>query len=138
VPPVGPHLPELWHVAGHNQVKGDYIIKEVPCLLILDTTQIVYPYESTDVFRNGSHYTVWIPSQALIGNWCRHCCPRSYLPLPVAGAPWWQHSEFKLKSHPRNWNNDSVACSRRQLSVNIHSWVAYRVSFGTRCTVLCK
>jgi hypothetical protein len=45
-------------VASHDWIKKDYIIKEVPGSLILDAASVVYPCESTDVFRDESLYTV--------------------------------------------------------------------------------
>jgi hypothetical protein len=33
-------------------MKKDNIIQDVPCPLILDTANFVYPYESTDVFQD--------------------------------------------------------------------------------------
>jgi hypothetical protein len=45
-------------VASHDWIKKDYIIKEVIGSLILDTANIVYLYESTDVFGDESLYMV--------------------------------------------------------------------------------
>jgi hypothetical protein len=53
------HL-ELRKAASHDWIKKDYIIKEFPCPLILDAGNIVYPYESTNVFRHESHHSVLI------------------------------------------------------------------------------
>jgi hypothetical protein len=53
-----PHQLQSLKVASRDWIKKDYIIKEVPCPLILDATNIVYPYESTDVFRDKSLDTV--------------------------------------------------------------------------------
>ena len=39
-------------------IKKYYIIQEVPGPLILDAANIVYPYESTDVFRDESLYKI--------------------------------------------------------------------------------
>jgi len=59
-PAVGPHQLELWKVASHDWIKKDFIIKEVPGPLILDAAHIVYPCESTDVFRDESLDSVLI------------------------------------------------------------------------------
>jgi hypothetical protein len=40
--------------------------REVPCPLVLDDANIVYPYESTDVFRDEFHYAVPIQRQVSI------------------------------------------------------------------------
>jgi len=74
-PAVWPPQLELWKVASCEQIKKDYIIKEVPVPLILDSTNSVYPYESTDVFRDKSIYTVPIQLQASISHWSWHLCP---------------------------------------------------------------
>jgi len=87
-PAVWPHYLELWKLASPDRIKKDYIITEVQCSLILDAANIVYPYESTDVFRDESPYTVQIQRQESIYNWCRHGCPSSCLPLPVVAALW--------------------------------------------------
>jgi hypothetical protein len=50
-------------VASRDWIKKDYITKEVPCPLILDATKIVYPYQSTDVFRDESVDTVLIQNR---------------------------------------------------------------------------
>jgi hypothetical protein len=47
-------------VARSDWIKKDYIMKEVPGSLILDAANVVYPYESTDVFQDESLYTVQI------------------------------------------------------------------------------
>jgi len=83
-PAVQPHQLELWKVASRDWIKKDYIIKEVPCPLMLDAASIEYPYESTDMFRDESPYTVPIQRQASIYNQCRHLCPS--LPLSFAAA----------------------------------------------------
>jgi hypothetical protein len=49
-------------------MKKDYIINEVTGSLILDTANIVYPYESTDVFQDEFIYMVPIQRQASIYN----------------------------------------------------------------------
>jgi hypothetical protein len=49
---VRPHQLELLTVASRNWMKKDNIIQDVPCPLILDTANFVYPYESTDVFQD--------------------------------------------------------------------------------------
>jgi len=69
-PAVRPHQLELWKVASRDWIKKDHIIKEVPCPLIFDTANIAYPYESTDVFRNETFYTVQILRQASIYTRC--------------------------------------------------------------------
>ena len=45
-------------VASSDWIKKDYIMEEVPGPLILDAANIVYPYESTDVFWDDSLHTV--------------------------------------------------------------------------------
>jgi hypothetical protein len=45
-------------VASRDGIKKDYIIKEVLGSLILDAANIVYPYESMDVFRDESLHMV--------------------------------------------------------------------------------
>jgi len=57
-PVAGPHEVELWKVVSRDWMKKDYIIKEVPCALILDTANIVYLYASTDVFWDESLHPV--------------------------------------------------------------------------------
>ena len=55
-------------MASRDWIKKDFIIKEVPGPLILDTEIIVYPDESMDVLRHKSLYTVPIQRQASIIN----------------------------------------------------------------------
>jgi len=100
-PAVGPYQLELWKVASCDWIKKDYIIKEIPGPLILDAANIVYPYESTDVFRDESLYMVPIQKQVSIFNWCRHFCPSSCLPLFFAAALWCHHCELKMNLHLR-------------------------------------
>jgi hypothetical protein len=125
-------------VASLNWIKKDYIIKEVPGSLILDAANIVYPYESTDVLRDESLYTVPIQRQASIYNRCRHFCPSSCLPLSFAAALWCHRSQLKMNQDPRRYHYDSVERSERKARVNRHSCVGYRVCFGTRGVVLCN
>jgi hypothetical protein len=49
-PALGPHQLELQNLASCDCSKKDYIINEVPCLLILDGENNVYSYESMDTF----------------------------------------------------------------------------------------
>jgi len=137
-PAVRPHQLELWKVASRDWIKKDYIIKEVPGPLILDATNIVYPYESMDVFQDESLYTVPIQRRASIYNWCRHFCPSSYLSLFFAAALWCHRCQLKMNRHPRRYHYDTVDHSGRKPRVNIQSWVGYRVCVGTRGVVLCK
>jgi len=64
-------------------MKTNYIIKEVPGPRIIDTENIVYPYESTDVFWDESLDTVPIEQQVSIYNRFRHFCPHSCFLLPL-------------------------------------------------------
>jgi len=49
-----PHQLELWQVASRDWIKKDYIIKEVPCPLIVEIPNSVYPYVSMDEFPDES------------------------------------------------------------------------------------
>jgi hypothetical protein len=53
-------------VASCDWIKKDYIIKEVRYPLILDAGNIVYPYQSTNMFRDEFLYSDPIQRQALI------------------------------------------------------------------------
>jgi hypothetical protein len=81
-------------------------MKEVPCPLILDAANIVYRYQSTDVFRDESCYTVLIQCQASIYNRCRHLRPS--LPLSFAAALWCHRCELKMNLHPKRQHYDTV------------------------------
>jgi len=98
-PAVRPHQLELWKVASRDWIKKDYIIEEVPCPPILDAANIVYLYESTDVFLDESLYTVAIQRQASIFNQCQHLCPS--LPLSFAPALWCHRCELRMNRHPK-------------------------------------
>jgi hypothetical protein len=111
-PAVQPHQLELWKVASRNWIKKDYIIQTVPGSLIHDTADIVYPYESTDVFQDESPYAVPIQRQALIYNRCRHLCPS--VPLSFAAGHWCHRCELKMNLHPKCYNYDTVVCSGRK------------------------
>jgi len=106
-------------VASRDWIKRDHIIQEVPCPLVLNAANIEYPYESTDVFRDESLYTVPIQRQALIYNRCRHLCPS--LPLFFAAALWCHLCELKMNPHPKRWHYDTVACSGRKPRGNVQS-----------------
>ena len=106
---VQPHQLELWKVASHDWIKKHYIIQEVPGPLIFEAPNIVYLYQSTDVFRDESLYMVLIKWQASIYNWCRHLCPS--LPLSFAAALWCHHCELKMNLHPKHQCYDTVAFS---------------------------
>jgi hypothetical protein len=55
-PAVKLHQLELSKLASCDRIKKDYIIKEVPGHPMLEAASIVYPYESTDEFRDESLY----------------------------------------------------------------------------------
>jgi len=99
-PAVCPDQLKLWKVASCHWIKKDCIIKEVPGPLILDAAGIVYPYKSTDVFRDDSLYTVPIQLQASIYNWCQHFCPSNCLPVSCAAVLGCHRCEFKMNPHP--------------------------------------
>jgi hypothetical protein len=50
---------------------------------MFDATNIEYPYESTDVFRDESLYTVPIQRQMSIYNRCRHFALAVAFPFPL-------------------------------------------------------
>jgi len=137
-PEVRPHQLDVWKVASRDWVKYVYVINDVRGRLILGTANIVYPYESTDVFKDESMYTVPFERQGSIYNWCRHCCPGSSLPLSLAAAPWCHSCELKMNLHPRHQDYVTVACSGSKLRGNVQSCVGYRVCFGMRGIVWCK
>jgi len=62
-------------------------------------TNIDYPYESTEVFRDEFLYTLPIQRQASIYNWCQHLCPS--LPLFFVAALWCHRGEMKMNLHPQ-------------------------------------
>jgi len=68
IPPSEVQAPELelWKVASHDWIQNDYNIKEVPDPLIMAAANIVYLYESTDVFQDELPYTVLIQCQGSI------------------------------------------------------------------------
>jgi len=111
-PAVRAHEVELWKVASRDWIKKDYIKEEVPCPLVLDTANIVYTYESTDVFQDVSQYIVPIQWQASIYNQCRHLCLSH--PLSFAAALWWHRCEFKINLHSKHLHYDTVAWSGRK------------------------
>ena len=80
-------------------IKKDYIINEVQCPPILDPTNIVCPYESMDVFRDESLFTILIQRQASIYTRCWHLCPS--LPPSFAAAHWCHRCELKMNLHPK-------------------------------------
>jgi len=89
----------ILEVASCDLIKKDYIIKVVPCPLILDAANIVYPYGSTDVFQNEYLFSVPIQWEAAIYNGCRHIC--SSLPFSFEAALWCHHCESKVNRHPK-------------------------------------
>ena len=137
-PAVQPHQLELWKVASRDWIKNDYLMKEIPGPLMLDTTNIVYPYECTDVFRHESLCTVPIQWQASINNWCWNFYRSSCLPLFSAAALCCHRSMLKINLLPRRWDYDTVESSRKKPTVNVWSCVGYQVHFETRWVVLCK
>jgi len=98
-PAVRPYQLEFWKVAGRDWIKKDYIIQEVPCPLVLNTANIVYQYDVTDVFRDESLHTVPIQWQVSIYNWCRHLCP--ILPLSLRAALWCHRCVLNMNLHPK-------------------------------------
>jgi len=98
-PAVQTHHLQLLNVASHDWIKKDCIIKEVPGRLILDTANMVYPYESTDGFRDESHYSILFQQQGSMYNHCWHLCPT--LPLCFAAALWCHRCEMKMNLHPK-------------------------------------
>jgi len=137
-PVVWPHELDVWKAASRDWIKKDYIIKEFPCPLILDTANIEYPYQSTDVFQDESLYTVPIQQQVYIDTQCRYYNPSSCLHLSFAAAFWYHRYELKMNLHPRHWHYDTVECSRRKARGNVQSCVGYGVCSGTRGVVLWK
>jgi len=137
-PAVRPYQLELWQVASCDWIKNNYILKEVPGPLILDAADILYPYESTDVFWDQSLHTVPIQWQASIYNRCRHFCLSISLPLTFAAVLWCHRCKLKMKLHLRRYYYDTVECSGRKPRVNIQSCVGYLVCFGTRGILLWK
>jgi hypothetical protein len=123
-------------VASRDWIKKDYIIKEVSCPLVLNAANIVYPYESTDVFRDESLDTVPIQRQASIYTRCRHLCPS--LPHSFAAALWCHLCELTMNLHSKLYHYNTVACSGRKPRRKVQSCVGYWVCFGTRGVVLCK
>ena len=97
---VGPHQWELWQVASRDWINKDYIIKDVPGALILDPANIVYLYDSIDVFRDQSLQRVPIQWQASIYIRGRHFFLSSFLPLFFGAALWWNHSLLKIDLYP--------------------------------------
>jgi len=98
-PAVRPHQLELWKVASHDCIKKDDITCEVPCCLMLDSANIVYPYESRDVFLDESLYTVLIRQQVSLYNLCRHVC--FSLPIPNLDALWCNRCLLEMNLHPK-------------------------------------
>ena len=96
---VRPHQLEICKVASRDMINKDYIMKDVPCPLIIDAANIVYLYESTDVFGDESRFPVPIQRQTSIHNRCRHHCPS--LPLSFVAALWCHRCELKINQHPK-------------------------------------
>jgi len=135
-PAVWPHQLDFWKVVSCDWIKIDYIIKEVPCPIILDAANIVYPYEYTNVFWDESLYMVGIPQQASIYSRCRHLC--SSLPHYFEAARWYHCCELKMNLHPKRWHYNTVTCSGRKPRGKLQICVCYWVCFGMRVIVLCK
>jgi len=98
-PAVRPHQLESWEEATCDWIKKESIIKQVPCPLIRDASNIEYPYVSTDVLREESLYRIPIQRQVSIYNQCRHPCPS--LPLSFAAAIWCHRCQLKMNLHPK-------------------------------------
>jgi hypothetical protein len=86
-------------VVSRDWIKKEYILKEVTGLLICDAVNIVCLYESTDVSRDESLYTVPMQRQASIYYRCQLLC--SSLPLSFAAALWCHRCEMKMNLHPK-------------------------------------
>jgi hypothetical protein len=123
-------------MASRDWIKKEYIMKEVPCPLVLNTAKSVYAYESTDVFQDESLYMVPIQPQESINNQCRHLCPS--LPLFFAAALWYHHCELTRNLYPKRYHYDTVACSGTKTRGKLESCVGCWVCFGTRGVVLCN
>jgi len=137
-PAVRPHQLELWKVASRDWIKKDYIIEEVSGPLTLDTANIEYLYESTDVFQEESLVTVQIQQLESMYNRCPNFCLSGVLPLSCAAAFWCDRCKLEMNLHPRRQYYDTVECSGRKPRGNIQSCVGYGVCFKTRRVGLCK
>jgi len=100
-PAVRPHQMEWWNVASCDWIKKDYIIKEVPRPLILEATNIIHPYESTDVFQPECLYMIPIQCQVSSYNRCWHFCPGNCLPLFITAALSCHRCELKMNLYQR-------------------------------------
>jgi hypothetical protein len=45
-------------VASRDWIKREYIIKGIPCTLLLEAANIVYWYERMDMFQDEPHYNI--------------------------------------------------------------------------------
>jgi len=111
-------------------------MKEVQCPLVLAGTNTVYPYKSTDEFRDESVHMVSNQGQGSIHKRCRHLCPSP--PPSIASALWWHRCELKMNLHPERSHYDTVARRGRKPRWQVQSPVGHRVCIGTRGVVLCK
>ena len=98
-PAVWPHQLQLRKVASCDWIEQDFVMKQVPCSLILDASNIVYRDGSTDVFQVESLYIVPIHQQESIHNRCWHHFPS--LPLSCVAALWCHCYELKMNLHPK-------------------------------------
>jgi len=137
-PAVRQHQLELWTVASCDWIKKHYIINEVPCPFILAAANIVYPYASTNVFRNESLYILLIQWHLSTYNRCCHFCHSSCLPRSFAEALWCHSSQWKLNLHQRCYHYDTVECGGSKSGGNVQSCIGYQVFLAMRGVVLFK
>jgi hypothetical protein len=126
-------------VVSRDWIKKDYILKQVPCPLIVDTTKNEYPYQSTDVFFIESPDKFLIKRQGPIYSRCRHLCP--CCPPTFAASLWFQRCEMKINMTPKNYNYNTVACSGRKARRKVREYsscVGNWVYFGRRGIGMCK
>ena len=114
-------------MASRNWIKKDYIIKEVPCALILDAAKNVYPCE---------YYRLPIQLHVSIHN--RFWYPRLSLPHSFAAALWCHRCKLKMNLHPKCQHHNTVACNIKKPRRKVQGCVGYWVCFGMRGVVLCK
>ena len=135
---VWPQPLELWKVASRDWIKTNYVINNVPCHLILDARNIVYAYESTNVFRGEFLYTVTMRWQVSICIYSWHICPSWYLPLSFVAALVCHRCKLKMNLHARWYCYNTDAYCRRKPRGNLQSCGGYSVCFGIKCIVLCQ
>jgi len=97
-PAVRPHQLEFSTVANRDWIEKVYILRDVPGPVVLNTANIVYPCESTEMFRDVYPYTVPIQRQVSIYNHCRHHFPS--IPFSFAAALWCHLWQLTMNLHP--------------------------------------